>query len=326
MENENKSLPEYSTLEETRKEFSMQELVTFAKEGNLAEWLASSFFLGQSQKLLDVVESGGSDEEIFAILCRIFNLNLDELNDEDAAKISHSLDKVRARLNNKAAVVESQPELAKAVWGGADTVCLTGENLFYIPLGVTNKHFIGEENTVIEIFFDEDVDLDSKNITVENAQIFLRTPINLKIDNSKNVKIITGNKKKADGSADLSGVLQVLKGRSPFESVENYRNRAENCKGVAVGYVTLNSGDYNFDDQTFKINPTWDLKYIDVLRRFVAGKKFTLKIAPDVAEKIYKNERRQQIFADLTFSDHLTVASLYIETQSAGKIFIESWN
>lgn len=323
---ETKNFPEYAALDEIRENFTINELVEKAKNENLAEWLGSNFYLGQAQKLLAVVENGGSDEEIFAILCRIFNVSPDKLSDTDAAQITHSLDNVRARLNNNAAVAENQSELARAVWSGADeTICLLGEELFYLPLGVTNKKFIGEGNTVIEIFYDEDVDLDAKNIVVENAQIFMRSPINLKMDNSKNIKILNGNKKKLDGD-DLSDVLNVLQGRSPFESIEAYRNRAENVKGVAVGYVTLKRNDYNFDDQTFKIVPDWDLKYMPCLRSFVAGKKFTLKIAPDVAERIYNNERRLQIFADFTFSDHLTVASLYLETATAGRIFIENWN
>ena len=321
---EMKNLPEYASIEEVRQNFTMHELVTFAKENNLAEWLASNFLLGQSQKLLDVVENGGSDDEIFAILCRIFQIDLNSLTDDEANKISHSLDNVRARLNNHAAVAETQSDLARAVWQGNDTICLTGENLFYIPLGVTNKRFIGEGNTAIEIFYDDDVNLDEKNITIENAQIFLRSPINLKLDNSKNIKVINGNKKRLDGD-NLADVLDVLKGRSSFESIDAYRNRAENCKGIAVGYVTLMNGDYIFDDQTFKIRVEWDLKYINVLRDF-AGKKFTLKIAPDVAEKIYNNERRLQIFADFTYSDRLSIASLYLETASAGRIFIENWN
>lgn len=321
-----KNLPEYSTLEDLRKDFSMNELVEMAKSENLAEWLATNFFLGQGQKLLDVVESGGSNDEIFAILCRIFNVKISELTDDEIAKISHSLDKVRSRLANKAAVVESQPELARSIWQGADVICLTGEGVFNIAVGVPNKRYLGEGNTVIELFYDEDVNLDEKNIVVEDAQIFLRSPIALTLNNSKNVKVIIGNKKKLGEVDDLSGVLEVLKGRSPFESVEQYRQRAENVKGVAVGYVTLNRNGYAFDDQTFKIEPEWDLKYINVLRDFVAGKKFTLKVAPEIAKRLYDDERRLQIFADFTFSDKLTIASLYLETISAGRIFIENWN
>ena len=89
--------------------------------------------------------------------------------------------------------------------------------------------------------------------------------------------------------------------------------------------MTLHSGNYNFDEQTFNIEPTWDLKYMPCLKNFVVGKKFSLKLAPDVAQNLYNNERRLQIFADFTFSDKLTVASLYLETASAGRIFIENW-
>lgn len=322
---ENKNLPEYATLEEVAKNFSVAELVEKAKNENLSEWLASNFYLGQGQKLLEIVENGGNDSEVFALLCRIFKIDMNSLSDEEANKISHSLDTIRARLNNKSVVAENQSDLARAVWSGADTIVLSGEDEFNIALGVPNKNYKCENNTLIEIFYDEDVNLDEKNIVIENAQIFLRSPINFKADNSKNIKVIRGNKKKLDGD-DLTEVFQILKGKSPFESIENYRTRAENVKGVAVGYALLKSADYNFDAQTFGFAPTWDLKFIDVLRSFVKDKKFTVKIAPEVAEKIYYNERKLQIFADFTFADNkLTIASLYFETANAGRIFIENW-
>lgn len=321
-----KKFPEYASLEEIKQEFSINELVDVAKNSQLAEWLASNFYLGAGQKLLDVVENGGSDDEIFAILCRIFNVKIGDLSEDEISKIMHSLDKIRLRLNNKAAVAETQSELAAAVWSGsADTICLLGENLFYIPLGTTNKKFIGDGTTIIEIFYDEDVDLDAKNIVIENAQIFRRTPNNLTMNNSRNVKVIDGFKKTLAGD-DLREVLNVLQGKSPFESVEQYRARAENCKGVAVGYVTLKRNNYNFDEQTFYIEPVWDLKYTPALKNFVVGKKFSLKLAPNIAQDLYNSERRLQVFADFTYSDKLTVASLYLETASAGRNFIENWN
>lgn len=324
-EENTKVLPEYATIEEVRQNFTLAELVEKAKNDNLSEWLASQFLLGQAQKLLDLVENESPDEELFAILCRIFKVDLNALTDEEVKKISHSLDNIRARLANKAVVAETQPQLSKAIWQGADTIILRGENEFSLPLGVPNKKFVGENNTLIEVFYDEDVDFDSKGLIIENAQVFLRSPINIKLDNSKNVKVIKGNKKKLEGD-DLTDVFHVLKGRSPFESIDSYRQRAENCKGIAVGYALLRSADFNFDAQTFGFDPTWDLKFIDVLRDFVRGKKFTIKVAPDVAEKLYYNERKLQIFADFTFADNkLTVASLYFETANAGRIFIENW-
>lgn len=322
MEENIKSLPEYATLEEIRDKFTIAELVEKAQNDNLAEWLASNFLIGQGQKLLEIVENGGNFTEIFSLLCRIFKVDMTTLSDEDAAKISHSLDTIRARLANKAVVAESQSELARAIWSGADTIVLKGEAEFSLPLGVPNKKFIGEGNTLIEIFYDEDVDFDAKGIVVENAQIFLRSQINFKADNSKNLKVICGNKKLIEGN-DLSDVFQVLKGRSPFESADAYRNRAENIKGVAVGYTLLNSADYNFDGNSFKLAPVWDLKFIDVLRTFVAGKNFSIKVAPDVAEKLYYNERKMQIFADFGYTDKLTISALYLETASAGRIYLE---
>jgi hypothetical protein len=323
MEENIKALPEYATVDEIKENFSIHELVEKAKNENLSEWLASNFLIGQGQKLLEIVENGGNDSEIFALLCRIFKVDLNALSEEDAAKISHSLDTIRARLANKAVVAESQSDLARAIWSGADTIILKGEAEFSLPLGVPNKRFVGENNTLIEIFYDEEnIDFDAKGIVVENAQIFLRSAINLKMDNSKNVKVIYGNKKKLDGD-DLTEVFQVLKGRSPFESAEQYRNRAENIKGVAVGYTTLSCANYDFDSNTFKIAPTWDLKFIDVLRSFVAGKNFKFNVAPDVAEKLYYNERKMQVFADFTFAENkLTVASLYFETANAGRVYV----
>lgn len=327
MDENKKTLPEYATVEEIRNNFTITELVEKAKNENLSEWLASNFLLGQAQKLLDLVENDAGDKEIFALLCRIFQIDMNGLSEDEAKEISASLDNIRSRLANKAIVAEDQADLARAVWGGADTIILRGESEFSIPIGVPNKKFVGENNTVIEIFYDEDINLDEKNIVLENVQIFLRSPINLTINKSQNVKVITGNKKTLAPENDLSEVFKVLKGRSPFESVDSYRQRAENCKGVAVGYALLKSSNYEYDSNSFKIEPVWDLKFIDVLRNFVAGKKFTIKIAPEVAERLYYNERKLQIFADFTFAENkLTIASLYLETQGAGRIFIENWN
>ena len=322
-----KNLPEYANLDSIKKEFSLPELVQLSREENFAEWLTVNLYAGEAQQLLDIVENDGTDAEVAAVLCKIFKYKFDELSDNELSQISAVINRARARVSNKAVVVENQADLAHAIWAtGSEVICLNGGE-FKIALGVPNKTYKGFNNAVVDIFFDKDIDLDAQNITLENLQVCLRSPIQIKMDNYKNVKVINAFKTILNENISADEIADVLRGRSPFESAEQFRARAENIKGLAVGTVLLEDKNYKFDEQTFKIAPEWNFDYISVLRDFTANKSFTLKIAPADAEKLYADERKLQIFADLTFADNkLTIASLYLETQSAGRVYLEKWN
>lgn len=327
---EEKTLLDYNTLEEVKKNFTLQELVKMAKEESFGEWLAVHFYAGEAQEILDAVENQGSDAEIALAICKVFKFEFNELTQEEVAQVSSFVNQDHARElfsdkvdNKKSAVVSTQSELFRAIWAGADVLYLySGE--FKIPLEVPNKTYIGYNHAIIDILYPNNLDLDSQNINLANLQIFLQSPINIKMDNSKNIRLIYAAKKTL-GDLQLQEVFDVMRGRSHFESADRFKQRAENIKGVACGRVLLTDTDYNFDAQTFKVNPEWDFDYISVLKSAVDNRSFHLKLSPEGAQNLYSSERKLQIFADFTFvEDKLTISNLYLETQAAGRISLES--
>lgn len=327
---EEKTLLDYETLQEVKQNFTLAELVQMAKNESFGEWLAVHFYAGEAQEILDAVENQGSDAEIALSICKVFKFEFNELTPEEIAQVSAFVNQDHARElfdgridNKKSAVVSTQGELFKAIWGGAEVLYLySGE--FKIPLEVPNKTYIGYNHALIEILYPNNLDLDAQNITLANLQVYLRSNINVKMDNSKNVRLINGAKKTL-GELGLQEVFDVMRGRSHFESSEKFKERAENVKGVAVGSVLLVDTDYNFDNQQFKVNPEWDFDYISVLKSSVDNRSFHIKLSPEGAQSLYSSERKLQIFADFTFVDErLTIAQVYLETQAAGRIVLES--
>lgn len=116
-----------------------------------------------------------------------------------------------------------------------------------------------------------------------------------------------------------------MQGRSPFESTNNFKRRAEDIRGVAIGNILLEDKNYFYDEEIFKFQPQWNFEYISLLKNFVRGKEFFINLSPENAELLYTNERKQQIFADLTYIDgNLTILNLYLETVTLGRIEIKN--
>lgn len=324
---DSKSLFDFNTLEDVKKNFSLPELVKMAKEESFSEWLAVNFYAGEAQELLDAVESQGSDAEIALSICKVFKFDFNELTLEEVAQISAFINKNHARElyldATKSAVVETQAELVRAIWAGTEVLYLYGGE-FKIPVEVPNKTYIGYNNAIIDLIYPNNLDLDAANIKLMNLQLFLQSPISIKMDNSQDVKLIYAAKKTL-GEGNLREVFNVLRGRSVFESADNFRVRAESVKGVAVGNVLLVDSDYDFNSQTFKLSPNWDFDYIAVLKHSVENRRFHIKLSPDVAQNLYCSERKLQIFADFTYADErLTIASLYLESHGSGRIYLDN--
>lgn len=116
-----------------------------------------------------------------------------------------------------------------------------------------------------------------------------------------------------------------MQGRSPFESTNNFKRRAEDIRGVAIGNILLEDKNYFYDEEIFKLQPQWNFEYISLLKNFVRDREFFINLPPENAELLYTNERKQQIFADLTYIDgNLTILNLYLETVTLGRIEIKN--
>ena len=330
---EEKSLRDYNSLQEVAENFSLAELFTLAKQKNLDEWLESNFYTAESQQLIAALDDKVSAAELKLIICKIFNLDLENLSTDELDEISRCVAKNQRRElffdkidgdNRKAAFVETQSELVRELQNGAEVLYLYGGE-FRIPLNLHGKTYIGRNNAIIDFTDDGDIDFDERDIIFEGLQIFLHHPVTLRLEKSKNVKILNGSKHSIENRPTLKEIFSILRGRNPFESAENFSQRVEEMRGVAVGTVLLNDENYFCDSTIFKFSPKWNFEYVAVLKGYVNGRDFYIKLSPEDAQRLYINERKLQIFADFTYIDgKLTILNLYFETETLGRISIEN--
>lgn len=328
---EEKTLFDFNTIEEVKENFTPKEIFALAQSDNFSEWLAVKFYTDEAQEVLNAVENGISGTALKLLICKIFNFDFGDLEIEDVEEISAFIARKQRRNlfdkydsgNKKVAYVENQRELVQALWDGAEVLYLYGAE-FKIPLEIPNKVYIGYNNTIIDVTHNSDLDLDSQNIILKNVQIYLHYPINLKMDKSSDVKIINGTKNILGVRPTLKEIFEIMRGRGAFESQENFKRRAEDLRGVAVGTVLLKDENYNYATQNFSIKPQWNFEYMSILKSYATDRNFFVEISPENAKIIYSNERKLQIFADFTYIDgKLTILHLYFESNTLGRIEIE---
>ena len=320
------------SLQEAAGKFSLTELVNFAMTSTLSGWLAENFYFDESEKISSAIKNEVDDAEFKLLICKIFNLDFAELSEDDMDNISAHIAKNQrkqiffkyADTDRKFAYVMNQGDLVKALRNGAEILYLDGAE-FRIPVALENKVYVGINNAVIDFTHDSDIDLDAKNIVLEDLQIFLHYPVKIKAENSKNIKIINGTKKALGVHPTLKEIFEILRGRNAFESAEKFRRRVENIRGAAVGTILLEDKNYNYDAEYFSVKPNWNFEYIAVLKDYAQDKNFVIYIDSQNVETLYNNERKLQIFADLTYIDgKITILNLYLETNTLGRILIEN--
>ena len=329
---EEKNLFDYHSLQEVSENFSLAELFTLAKQKNLDEWLESNFYTTESQQLIAALDDKVSDAELKLIICKIFNLDFETLSADELDEISRCVAKNQRRElffdkrndGKKAAFVETQSELVRELQNGAEVLYLYGGE-FRIPHNLHGKTYIGRNNAVIDFTDDGDIDFDERDIIFEGLQIFIHHPVTLRVEKSKNVKILNGSRTALESRPTLQEIFSILRGRNPFESAENFSQRVEEMRGVAVGTAFLKDENYFYDAATFEFAPKWNFEYVAVLKGYVNGRDFYVKLSPEDAQRLYINERKLQIFADFAYIDgKLTILNLYFETETLGRIFIEN--
>lgn len=328
---ETKSLFQFHSKQELAENFSLDELLTFAKQRNLQEWFQENFYASEARKIAATIKNDSSDAELKLLLCKIFDMPLENLSATELEEISAFVGKNQRRElflkklpgdDRKFEFVETQGELFQALQNEAQVIYLCG-GAFRIPINRRGVTYIGCENAIIDLDEEFDVDFDASEIVLEDLQIYLRHKINLKAENSKNLKILDGFKKFLDERPTLKEIFDILRGRKTFESPDNFKTRAENIQGVAVGNALFDEKNYDFDAAKFNFKPNWDFNYVSVLKDFAAGKIFSVNLLPNDAETLYANERKLQIFADFTYRDgKLTILNLYFSTKTLGRVSI----
>ena len=220
----------YFSKQEVTENFSLAELLNFARQGDLQKWLDENFYDSDALKLAMILKRAPTDADLKLVICEAFDLPLENLSGNDAADIAEAADALNQKLlltdDRYAVFVRTQSELVKAVRGGAQVINLCGGE-FRIPLNRGGMTYIGSENALIEIDTDDDLDLDEREIVLENLQIYIRRPIVFRAEHSRNLKILDGSKKSLQSDVSTKEILSVLRGRGKFESPEDFKQRAE---------------------------------------------------------------------------------------------------
>ena len=319
---------------EAAEKFSLDELLTFTREDNLPEWLSMNFYSTEARKLTAALKANASDAQLKLLLCKIFELSPENFSAEESAEISATVDKNHRREfflkknpddDRKHEFVETQGELVEALRSGAQVIYLFGGE-FRIPLDRRATTYIGCENAVVDLDEEDFIDPDANEIVLENLQVCLRHSTGLRAEKSKNLKLLDCSKKTLATNVSLKKIFDILRGRRAFESPDNFKRRAEKILGAAVGIVLLDEKDFDFGAAQFNLHPRWDIEYIAVLKDFVRGRKFFVRLSPRDAAALYFNERKLQIFLDFTCRDgRLAIQNLYLETKTLGRVMIESF-
>ena len=330
---ESKSLFAFHSKAELAENFLLEELLNFAKQRNLQEWLAENFYASEARKVAAAINNEVADADLKLLICKLFNLPLETLSAEEAEEISATVAKNQRRElfikkipgdDRKIDFVENQAELFKALQGEAQIIYLCGGE-FRIPLNRRGVTYIGCENAVVDVDEEFDIDFDAAEIVLEDLQIYLHNPIKITAAQSKNLKILDGSKKILGDRPTLKEIFDILRGRKSFETPEGFKSRAENIQQAAVGVALLDDKNYDIDAAQFDFKPQWNFDYISVLKDFAADKKFSMTLRANDAENLYSNERKLQIFADFTAQGgKLTILNLYFATKTLGKIMIEA--
>lgn len=66
---------------------------------------------------------------------------------------------------------------------------------------------------------------------------------------------------------------------------------------INVGTVFLHEYDYEINAEKYKINPNWDIRFLDYIVSFSANRKMGFIADAKMAEDIYKNQRKFPIYA-----------------------------
>lgn len=314
------------TVEDLTRMFSLTELLDIMRAGLLQDWLADNFSEEAAEILSLEKIANWNDDELRLALCELLSIDSADLSDYDAQSIERALNKRRLKgifttEDKGGTVVTNQRELIDALDNGDLIIYLVG-GVFQIPRRYGGVTYYGRENAIVEIPNRRDVDFDSVEISLNDLQVFVRNSITVKYANSTNLIFLRGDKIALNDAVKKIDVYKLLRGRSAFETPENFSQRAENMRGIVVGKTFLDEKNYNINLQTFDLKINWYMDFLNVARRF-AEKFFHCKIAAELAQKLYETERTLLVYADFyADNDRPAIKQLYLITADGTRIDI----
>jgi hypothetical protein len=180
------------TLEELRENFNLEKVANYFISGKLITWLNDRYYESEA---IQVGELNSSSLDFKKKICEIFDIQYIEENHLDIENIEKRNSKITKLkrftenediIRNVDLVAFNQEELSDLLDENGKTIYLCDEK-FYLPLSKNDIKYIGISNPVLVINGKGDIDLDEKNIIIEDCILKSDNPIYLKVSNSKGI-------------------------------------------------------------------------------------------------------------------------------------------
>lgn len=323
----------YDDLEGLLECVSFDDIVSYAKNGELLDFLNSNFYEEQASMLsvaFDRLQAGEIAERKFRyLIAELLEPNYAYLQKNISYEVINNLTEesriINYDINEEGAVARTQNELISALKQGRQMIYLC-DNEFTIPIRKEGIHYIGRRNPVVNVPCSSLSPLVESNIVLENVTLCLESDgvdTASSFDNLKDVQIISLPNFIDLHNPDYKNFCRLALGRSSFTSKEEYAELCDKLPDIPVGTATFHEADYDDEQGKFVLNPKFSMRFYDLLYDVTAGKIFYLAANIKEAKDLFYRQRKQQIFAVVGVSSDgngLQVKTLFLKTILGNKV------
>lgn len=304
--------------------YSIEDILLMIKNESLLFWLENKSYSYQSQKIRDFLKRKDIiDADIIIFFFEIFNISAEYIDKEWIHKIKDKIKKNRkiysligTDTNN---IAFNQNELVNILSTDINTIYLANDE-FYIPLEKKEITYIGKENAVINLPFRGNIDFKDFDIHLKDVTVFLDHNIDINQDNLENVKILFGEELIKENEMLFGNLSQ---GRDEFTTKCDFKRQVKDLLPIQIGNVFLQKNGYDMQKELFEINPSWNIKYIDYIDKFIQEKKLYFRADRIKAKNIFEQQRKFKLNAIFdTDGNNIYISRVFFVSDEYGEIEI----
>lgn len=267
------------TIEELRENFDLEKIVTYLLNGKLMTWVKDRNYENEADELGRLsLDSKDLEKDI----CKIFdveyienNINIEKLKlqDERISKLKGYTDDEEI-INNVDCVAFDNHELMQLLNKNTSTIYLAGDE-FILPRDISNKKFIGLQNSIVVINSKEVIDFKEKEIIFENIRF---NEEYCEIVKAKKIEDGNSSKKKKH-EYKTSGLLDFMLNDEDRKISRRYFN---------ILQEEMLNIEFDIDKGSRPL--------LDILEKSDLCNKFDIDVYGESLKNIFKNEDLNKVF------------------------------
>lgn len=247
------------TLEELRKNFSIEKVMLNYINGKLFKWLVDRGYEYEAKKIKEI--DNINEVDIPRYICQVFkveynhNINLDikSLKNREGKinilKIDTKDDSIIEKVDN---IAFNQEELLNILDKGEEEICLYNNN-FEIPLDKENINYTGIKNAIINLNIDDISILGKKNIKFKD--IIIKNNDEVIEINKRDIKVFV---KRKDNKIELYGRDKIT--GEEFR-ITNDNEKVEECEGLEENAFIKYNNKLVYFIETEEVNEEIERQY-----------------------------------------------------------------